>query len=28
LLARIYGVFTVKMETIEPVHILLMANAA
>jgi 1-phosphatidylinositol-4-phosphate 5-kinase len=26
LLARIYGVFTVKMEDIEPVHILMMAN--
>lgn len=28
LLARIYGVFTVVMEDIVPVHILLMSNAA
>lgn len=28
LLARIYGVFTVKMEGVVPVHILLMSNAA
>jgi 1-phosphatidylinositol-4-phosphate 5-kinase len=28
LLARIYGIFTVCMEDINPVHILLMANAA
>lgn len=28
LLARIYGIFTVLMEDLTPVHILLMANAA
>jgi len=28
LIARIYGVFTVEMEDIEPVDLLLMANAA
>jgi len=28
LLARIYGIFTVKMEGVVPVHILLMSNAA
>ena len=28
LIARIYGVYTVKMEDIAPVHLLLMANAA
>ena len=28
LLARIYGVFTVRMEELVPVHILLMSNAA
>lgn len=28
LLARIYGIFTVCMEDIVPVHILLMSNAA
>jgi len=28
LVARIYGIFTVRMEELEPVHILLMSNAA
>jgi len=28
LIARIYGVFTVQMEDIVPVHLLLMSNAA
>lgn len=28
LMARIYGVFTVKMEDLTPVHVLLMSNAA
>lgn len=28
LIARIYGIFTVRMEELVPVHILLMANAA
>lgn len=28
LLARIYGIFTVRMEELVPVHILLMSNAA
>ena len=28
LIARIYGVFTVMMEELVPVHILLMANSA
>ena len=28
LIARIYGIFTVEMEDIEPVDLLLMANAA
>lgn len=28
LIARIYGIFTVQMEDITPVHILLMSNAA
>ena len=28
LIARIYGIFTVQMEDIEPVDLLLMANAA
>ena len=28
LLARIYGIFTVVMEDLTPVHILLMSNAA
>jgi hypothetical protein len=27
-MARIYGVFTVKMEDLTPVHVLLMSNAA
>lgn len=26
LLARIYGIYTIKMEEIEPVHIILMGN--
>lgn len=28
LIARIYGIFTVRMEELVPVHILLMSNAA
>jgi len=28
LMARIYGIFTVRMEELVPVHILLMSNAA
>lgn len=28
LIARIYGIFTVRMENIVPVHLLLMANSA
>ena len=28
LIARIYGIFTVNMEELVPVHILLMSNAA
>jgi len=28
MLARIYGIFTVQMEELVPVHILLMSNAA
>ena len=28
LMARIYGIFTVRMEGVEKVHILLMSNAA
>jgi len=27
LLARIYGIYTIKMEEIEPVHIILMGNS-
>ena len=28
MIARIYGIFTVRMENIVPVHLLLMANSA